>query len=124
MERIRESRFTKPAALGLAALVGLSLFLVFAMRSHAVTAELSFNWTMQERYKDTDNDGVLNESLAPAYANPSSWNVTFDACTSPAATANPGATYFWTFTNGGSTVNSSTACSVTPSLPKLGTWQV
>jgi len=40
MERIRTSRMTNPAAVVGLALVGLSLFLVFALRSHAVTAEL------------------------------------------------------------------------------------
>src|SRR5580765_515161 len=66
----------------------------------SAAGELTFDWSMPDRFGQTNADGIIDESLAlnSSYINPSSWNVTVDACSSPAATSAPaGSSYQWRF---------------------------
>src|SRR5437763_5606645 len=119
-----ESR--KLARIVLAAFIGLfGAAIVWRMTAtHSVVAGaggLSFDWSMQDRFGATNADGIIDESpaLNSSYINPTSWNLTFDACSS----GGPG-TYTWKFTKSPTVLNANGGCNITQALPSLGTWSV
>lgn len=73
----------------------------------------AFRWSMPERFGiDANGDHVVDERTDPAYVDPSSWPVDFDAC-QPDGQPHPGANYRWDFGDGSPPTAPSGACKAT-----------
>src|SRR3954468_5294562 len=103
-------------ALAAVGLVTAGIATALTLRSTAtVTGDLTFTWSMADRFGDLNGDGVVEERTDAADLKPSTYSTTFDSCSSPAAKSAPSdAKYDWTWTRGTTTVTRpGVACKVT-----------
>src|SRR4051812_18463251 len=110
--------------LGLMAALAGGARVMAAVGGSSVQGPLTFNWSMAERFgMDADGDGLIDESTASTYVNPSSYKASFDACSSPAATsAGANADFTWTFTATSPAYSKVVTgkCKVDNDFPRLG----
>jgi hypothetical protein len=92
------------------------------------TPTASFKWSMPDRFGEKDDDGLIayhwnreTRTYAPAYVNPSSWIVNFDAC---ASTGGPTGIDSYNLEIGGQQIPKGSVCRFSHLFPNQGAFPV
>lgn len=99
-----------------------------AVRASQSTPTASFKWSMPDRFGEKDDDGLIayhwnreTRTYAPAYVNPTSWIVNFDAC---ASTGGPSGIDSYSLEIGGQQIPKGGVCRFSHLFPTQGTFPV